>query len=113
MSRIRSTEAKLAEAAPVFAALGDDTRLRIIGRLCAAGPLSITNLSDGANVTRQAITKHLHALANAGLVRHRRHGRESIWALELERLEIAHQCLDQISKQWDAAVGRLKTFVEE
>jgi DNA-binding transcriptional ArsR family regulator len=113
MSRSRSTEARLAEAAPVFAALGDATRLRVIARLCDEGPLSITKLSDGANVTRQAITKHLHALASVGLVRDSRQGRESIWALELERLEIAHRYLDQISERWDEAIGRLKAFVEE
>jgi DNA-binding transcriptional ArsR family regulator len=113
MSRTRSAaEAGLNEAASVFAALGDATRLRVVARLCDGGPLSIARLSDGAKVTRQAITKHLHALADAGLVRDRRDGRERIWELEPERLEIAHQCLDRISEQWDAAIGRLKAFVE-
>jgi DNA-binding transcriptional ArsR family regulator len=97
----------------VFAALGDATRLRVVARLCVDGPLSITRLSDGASVTRQAITKHLHALAGAGLVRGRRRGRERIWELEPARLEVAHRCLDAISAQWDAAIGRLKAFVEE
>lgn len=116
MSRTRSateaTDAKLAGAAPVFAALGDTTRLGVVARLCAEGPLSIARLSDGAAVTRQAITKHLHALADVGLVRDHRHGRERIWELETKRLEMAHRCLDQISEQWDAAIGRLKAFVE-
>ena len=114
MSRNRSAmEARLTGAAPVFAALGDTTRLRVVARLCADGPLSITRLSDGAKVTRQAVTKHLHALADAGLVRGHRHGRERIWELEPERLAMAHRCLDQISEQWDAAIGGLKAFVEE
>ena len=83
MSRNRSAAAaKLTEAAPVFAALGDATRLRLVARLCAGGPLSIARLSEGAGVTRQAITKHLHALADAGLARHSRRGRERIWELE-------------------------------
>lgn len=113
MSRSRSAAvAKLVEAAPVFAALGDTTRLRLVARLCADGPLSIARLSDGAGVTRQAITKHLHALADAGLVRDNRRGRERIWALETRRLDKARRCLDQISDQWDAAIGRLKAFVE-
>lgn len=103
----------MTEAAPVFAALGDTTRLRVVARLCVDGPLSITRLSEGAKVTRQAIAKHIHALADAGLVRDRRHGRERIWELEPKRLEIAHRCLDQISEQWDAAICRLKAFVEE
>jgi len=103
----------LTSAAPVFAALGDPTRLKLVARLCRDGPQSITHLSEGAAVTRQAITKHLQALAGAGLVRDRRQGRERIWELELERLAVAHQCLDQISQQWDAAITRLRALVEE
>lgn len=114
MSRTASAApARWVEAAPVFAALGDPTRLRLVARLCAQGPLSITRLSEGAEVTRQAITKHLHALADAGVVRDARRGRERIWKLEPRRLERARRCLDQISEQWDAAIGRLRAFVEE
>src|SRR5438034_11338273 len=103
----------LTEAAPVFAALGDRTRLRLLSRLCADGPLSIARLSEDADVTRQAITKHLHALAAAGLVRDRRRGRERIWELEPQRLDEARRYLDHISTQWDAALDRLKALVEE
>jgi DNA-binding transcriptional ArsR family regulator len=103
---------KFAEAAPVFAALGGATRLRLVARLCVGGPLSIAGLSEGAGVTRQAITKHLHALGGAGLVRETRRGRERIWELEPKRLEMARRCLDQIGKDWDAAISRLKAFVE-
>ena len=113
MSRTHNAVAELTKAAPVFAALGDATRLRVVARLCVRGPLSITQLSEGAKVTRQAITKHLQTLSDAGLVRDRRHGRERIWELKPRRLEMAHTCLDQISEQWDAAIGRLKAFVEE
>src|SRR6195952_1923025 len=114
MSRSRSAAmAKIAEAAPVFAALGDVTRLRLVARLCGDGPLSISRLSEGAGVTRQAITKHLNALAAAGLARNSRSGRERIWELQPKRLENARRCLDQIADQWDAALGRLRTFVEE
>ena len=113
MSRRRSGAAKLTEAAPVFAALGDATRLRLVARLCGDGPLSIARLSDGAGVTRQAVTKHLHTLADAGLVRNARRGREQIWQLEPARLERARRSLEQISVQWDAAIDRLKAFVED
>ena len=97
----------------MFAALGDPTRLRLVARLCAEGPLSITQLSEGAGVTRQAITKHLNSLADAGLARNRRNGRELIWELETRRLETARRCLDHISDQWEVAIGRLKAFVEK
>ena len=103
----------MTDAAPVFAALGDATRLRLVARLCGDGPQSIAQLSEGAGVTRQAITKHLDALAGAGLVRDSRRGRERIWELEPKRLERARRSLEQISDQWDAAIGRLKAFVEE
>ncbi len=114
MSRSRSAPtAKLSEAAPVFAALGDPTRLRLVGRLCGAGPLSISSLSEGAGVTRQAVTKHLQALSDAGLVRDTRRGRERIWELEPVRLERARRYLEQISDQWDSAIGRLRAYIED
>jgi len=106
MSRNRS-------AAVLFAALGDATRLRLLGRLSVAGPLSITRLSEGSGVTRQAITKHLYALGHAGLVRHARRGRERVWELDRTRLERAKRYLDQISAQWAAAADRLRAFVAE
>jgi DNA-binding transcriptional ArsR family regulator len=100
------------DAVPVFVALGDATRLRLLSRLSSEGPLSITRLSDGTGVTRQAITRHLYALNSAGLVRHARKGREQIWDLNAKRLEIARQYLDYVAAQWDAAAARLKAFVE-
>ena len=105
--------ARIVRAAPVFAALGDDTRLRIVGRLCATGPQSIVRLTDGSEVSRQAITKHLHLLADAGLVRSAREGRERIWEIQTKRLDDARRCLDQISNQWDEAILRLKRLVED
>jgi len=102
----------LADAAPVFAALGDATRLAIVARLCAQGPLSIVRLTDGTHVSRQAVTKHLHALQRAGLVHDERAGRERVWRLETERLAEVRRHLAQISAQWDAAVERLRAFVE-
>jgi DNA-binding transcriptional ArsR family regulator len=114
MSRMRnSAVAKLAKAAPVFAALGDETRLRIVARLCGRGPMSIVRLADGARISRQAITKHLQALEQAGLARSFRMGRESIWELRTKRLSEVRRYLRQISHDWDAALGRLRAFVEE
>jgi len=100
-------------AAPLFAALGDPTRLQLVARLCDGGPQSIVRLSEGAEVTRQAITKHLQALEDAGLVRSARTGRERVWTLQPKRLEDAGRYLDEISAQWDAAIGRLRRYVEE
>lgn len=114
MSRSRGAAAlKVSDAVPVFAALGDATRLTLVGRLSVEGPLSITRLSEGTGVTRQAITRHLHALGDAGLVRDARRGRERVFALDLKRLEKARHYLDQISAQWDDAAARLKAFVED
>lgn len=100
------------QAAPVFAALGDTTRLGLVRRLSLDGPLSITRLSEGSGMSRQAITRHLHSLGRVGLVRDTPQGREHVFSLDLRRLELARQYLDQVSAQWDAAGARLKAFVE-
>jgi len=98
--------------AQVFAALGDETRLQLVARLCA-GPMSITRLTAGSKVTRQAITKHLRVMEEAGLARGTRRGRESVWRLHRKRLEDTRYYLDLISRQWDQALGRLRAFVED
>ena len=108
-----SAGARLADAAPIFAALGDATRLRIVARMCGEGPLSIMRLASGARVSRQAITKHLHALEEAGLARSSRVGRERIWELRTRRLSEATRYLDAISEHWDAVLGRLRALVEK
>jgi DNA-binding transcriptional ArsR family regulator len=100
-------------SAPIFAALGDETRLRLVSRLCEDVPMSITSLAAGSHVTRQAITKHLHMMETAGLLRSMRHGRESVWQLDQRRLKDAQHYLALISKQWDDALGRLRKFVED
>src|SRR5215207_9691786 len=98
------------QAAPVFAALGDTTRLTLMQRLSNEGPLSITRLSEGSVMTRQAITRHLHALGKVGLVRDTKEGREHVFSLDTKRIEVARHYLDQVSIQWDAAAARLKAF---
>lgn len=104
---------RLSSAAPVFAALGDETRLRLVARLSADGPLSIKRLTTGAPVTRQAVTKHLHVLAKAGLASSSRSGRERVWELERRQLDMARECLDGISAQWGRALDSLRKFVED
>src|SRR5580692_479161 len=105
MSNPRSVHARKAAAprhsASVFAALGDETRLRLIVVLCAGGALSIAQLTSGTEITRQAVTKHLEVLADAGLVRSVKAGRERLWEFEATRLEEARRSLDAIAQQWD------------
>jgi DNA-binding transcriptional ArsR family regulator len=101
------------KAAPILAALGDESRLRIVIRLCKGGPLSITQLAQGADISRQAVTKHLHALHKAGLVRSERRSRERIWKLEPKRIEDVRRYLARISKQWEDALSRLRSALEE
>lgn len=86
--------------------------MRLVDRLSAGGPMSIARLTQGASVTRQAVTKHLRVLASAGLACNSRRGRESIWELEKKPLDAARQRLDGISAQWDAALDRLKAFLD-
>ncbi|HEX7153988.1 MAG TPA: metalloregulator ArsR/SmtB family transcription factor [Thermoanaerobaculia bacterium] len=109
----RPASAALLRSAPIFAALGDPTRLHVVSRLSGGGPMSIAQLTEGVEVTRQAVTKHLEVLAEAGLVRDFRQGRERVWELETRRLEEARKALDLISHRWDEALERLRGLVEE
>ncbi len=98
--------------APLFAALGDATRLQLLMRLADSGPESIAQMSEKSAVTRQAISKHLRVLADAGFVAGERRGREHIWRLRPARLRDVRTHLDRISRQWDGALERLRAFVE-
>lgn len=99
--------------APALAALGDESRLEIVRKLCRGGPLSIVRLARGADISRQAVTKHLELLHRAGLVRSERRGRTRVWELEPRRIERVRRYLARISHQWDRALLRLKAAVEE
>jgi DNA-binding transcriptional ArsR family regulator len=98
--------------APIFAALGDEMRLRLVVILCAGGAMSITQLTSGTDITRQAITKHLDVLAAAGLVRDVKVGRERLWEFEPTQLDEARRSLEVIAQQWDHALAKLKRAVE-
>lgn len=98
--------------APVFAALGDATRLQLVALLCAGGAMSITQLTAATDLSRQGVTKHLQVLADAGLLRDERRGRERLWRFEAERLAEAQRALDAIGRQWDDALLRLQRHLE-
>jgi DNA-binding transcriptional ArsR family regulator len=102
----------IASTAMLFAALGDETRLALLRRLAQGGPASITILSESFEVTRQSITKHLGVLAEAGIVKGRRKGREHLWSLNPDKLTEAQRQLGLIALGWDDALGRLKVHVE-
>lgn len=99
--------------APVFAALGDETRLTLVARLAAGQPHSISQLAEGSKLTRQAITKHLRILESAGMVHGVRSGRENLFQFDPAPLKPVKSYLDQVSEQWDQALARLKSFVED
>jgi DNA-binding transcriptional ArsR family regulator len=99
--------------ADVFAALGDETRLSLVAALCTGRKRSISQLTEGSRLTRQAITKHLRVLEGAGIVHGIRTGRESLYEFDPKPIEGVKQYLDVISEQWDQALARLKAFVEE
>jgi DNA-binding transcriptional ArsR family regulator len=112
MSKRRARQ-NLTGAALLFAALGDPTRLALLQRLSSDGPASISALAgDVRAMTRQGVSKHLHVLAEAGVITGRHQGRERVWALAPDRLEDARRCLDVIAAEWDDALARLKTHVE-
>jgi DNA-binding transcriptional ArsR family regulator len=97
----------------VFAALGDETRLSVLTKLGKGEPQSISRLTAGTDLSRQAVTKHLGVLARAGVVRGMRRGRESLFELEPQAAQEVRDYLDQVSGEWDDALARLKSHVEE
>lgn len=108
-----SLAAKRPTHALVFAALGDATRLSLVAKLCDRRPYSISRLTQGSKLTRQAITKHLRVLESAGIVHSIRAGRESQFQFDPQPMEGIRQYLDSVSEQWDHALSRLKSLVEE
>jgi DNA-binding transcriptional ArsR family regulator len=102
-----------APLSPVFNALGDPNRLRIVTRLCDDGPCSTSQVTQVVSVSRQAATKHLLLLEAVGLVSSERHGRERIWRIESKPLSDASDYLTALSKRWDAAIDRLRAYVED
>ena len=107
------TAAKRQTRAPVFAALGDETRLSLVAKLCGGRPYSISQLTQGSRLTRQAITKHLRVLQSVGIVHSVRSGRESLFEFDPQPIAGMKEYLDFVSDQWDQALSRLKSFVED
>jgi DNA-binding transcriptional ArsR family regulator len=107
-----SAGSALEKATPIFVALGDPTRLRLVARLSEGGPQSIARLTEGTDITRQGVSKHLQVLAEAGVVRGTRQGRESLWQIDARRLETARGFLERASRRWDDALERLRAQVE-
>jgi DNA-binding transcriptional ArsR family regulator len=100
-------------SAPVFAALGDQTRLSLVSKLCGGEALSISTLTAGSRLTRQAIAKHLRVLEKAEIVHSSPRGRERLFEFDPQPIERAREYLDRVSEQWDLALLRLKAFIED
>lgn len=113
MASTRKLPARRPKPAVLFAALGDETRLTLVARLAAGKAESITELTRHSRLTRQAITKHLRVLERAGMVRCIRAGRESRFALDPQPLGTIDEYVRRVSREWDAALGRLRAFVEK
>jgi DNA-binding transcriptional ArsR family regulator len=111
MSRVNELNAKRAVYAPIFAALGDPTRLSLVAKLSSGSSRSITELTEDTKLTRQAVTKHLRVLQKARMVRNIRAGRESRFELNPEPILATQRYLDLVSRQWDDALERLRNFV--
>lgn len=99
--------------APIFSALGDETRLALVAKLCGGRPYSISQLTEDSRLSRQAITKHLRVLERVGIVRSVHKGRESLFEFDPQPIEGIREYLDLVSQQWDQALARLKSFVED
>lgn len=113
MSRIvRSAAVRRRTYAPIFAALGDETRLTVVARLSSGQPHSIAELTVGTRLTRQAVTKHLRVLQGARIVRSVRSGRENLFELDPAPIRQVREYADVVAEQWDHALLRLKALVE-
>lgn len=112
MPKRTEPEPPRADLADVFFALGDANRLRLVAALCAGGAFSIAQLTATTDITRQAVTKHLQVLADAGIVRDLKIGRERLWQYDPAQVELARHSLRAIQAQWDASLRSLKDFVE-
>jgi DNA-binding transcriptional ArsR family regulator len=110
--RFSYVTAKRRPPAPVFAALGDETRLSLVATLSDGQPHSISQLTEGFNLTRQAVTKHLRVLEGVGIVHAVRAGRESLFEFDADPIVEAQEYLNLVSEHWDRALARLKSFVE-
>jgi DNA-binding transcriptional ArsR family regulator len=104
--------ARRRQHAAVFAALGDETRLSLVSELSGGEPRSIAHLTGGTRLTRQAVTKHLRVLEEAGIVHSERAGRESLYAFDPKPMHELKEYLERVSAQWDQVLARLKSFVE-
>ena len=114
MQKRRSSRAARGRAhAAVFAALGEETRLSLVGKLSGGQPRSISQLTKGSKLTRQAVTKHLRVLQSVGMVHNLRVGRESLFELDPAPIEEMRGYLDFVCEQWDQALARLKSFTED
>jgi len=109
---VRGSVRASAALAGVYAALGDPTRLKLVAVLCAGGAFSIAQLTANTDISRQGVTKHLQVLADAGVVRDVKAGRERLWELDPAQIEEARRTLEVIGRQWEVALGSLKRFVE-
>lgn len=110
--RTRSAPARRPRYAPIFAALGDETRLALVAKLNDGQPRSIAHLTEGTRITRQAVTKHLRVLEGARIVRSVKAGRENLFELDPAPIRQVRDYADIVSEQWDQALSRLKDFVE-
>lgn len=95
-----------------FLAIADPTRRQILERLRTQGSLSVTELTGPLSMSRQAVTKHLDVLENAGLLEHSRHGRERLHRLKAQPLEDVADWLAPYAAAWDRRLSRLRTHVD-
>jgi DNA-binding transcriptional ArsR family regulator len=113
MSKRRIDHRQLTQAAVLFAALGDPTRLALLQQLSTGGPASVSTLAERfPAVTRQAVSKHLHVLGSAGVIDGHYRGREHVWSVNADRLEDGRRHIDLIARKWDDALARFKAYVE-
>lgn len=96
----------------VYTALADPTRRLILERLFRDGPYSVTQLAAPLSMTRQAVSKHLNVLQDAGLLESELRGRERVNRASPAPLGEVNRWLEACSAEWDARLDRLQHYVD-
>jgi len=93
-------------------ALSDPLRIEILDRVSAGSEITVSQLAAVVPITRQAVTRHVKTLEDAGLILGSRQGREHRYRVDLKPIDEAGQWLNARAKSWDQALNRLARYLE-
>ena len=96
----------------LWSAIADPSRRRVLDLVVSNGEVSASWLAGRVPFSRQAVSKHLVVLEQAGLVSRRKQGREVLYQVEAGRLDQATRAMAELAAQWDRRLGAIKRLAE-